>query len=140
MTGQSEIDREGMERRDRQSLTLLLCDCSLCKVRRLAEGRQMQTKRRGKGGGREWDGVRQEEKSAWVASLPTKTSERGGGVRSAGRSAGHSAINQQKPHPKRPNPRHCCVINIHTHRHTALQSVRQYPCTTEHVTALTINN
>lgn len=76
LTGQSEIDREGMERRDRHSLTLLPCDCSLCKVRGPAEGRQMQTKRRGKGGGREWDDVRKEEKSTWVARLPMKTSER----------------------------------------------------------------
>lgn len=53
LTEQSEIDREGMERRDRQSLTLLPSDCSLCKVRGLAEGWQMQTKRGGKGGGRE---------------------------------------------------------------------------------------
>lgn len=84
--------------------------------------------------------MRKQEKSAWVASLPAKTSKRGGGVRSAGRSAGRSAINRQKPHPERPNPRHCCVINIHTQTDTAVQSVRQYPCTTKHVTALTINN
>ncbi len=36
------------------------CYCSLYKVRRLAEGQQMQTKRRGKGGGREWDDMRKD--------------------------------------------------------------------------------